>query len=76
MTKKIVILKMMNWTIDSTFGQMTLDLRHCRTNVLSVTVGEYFSVRYRLKQMLRDNMNDEDKDDMNVEISEIDRIYF
>lgn len=43
---------------------------------VSFPVGEYFSVRYRLKQMLRDNMNDEDKDDMNVEISEIDRIYF
>lgn len=58
---------------DSRFTALSYE---CSVSNVSFPVGEYFSVRYRLKQMLRDNMNDEDKDDMNVEISEIDRIYF
>lgn len=48
----------------------------CSVSNVSFPEGEYFSIRYRLQQMLRDYMSDEDKDDMNVEMSEIDRIYF
>ena len=48
----------------------------CSVSNVSFPEGEYFSIRYRLLQMLRDYMSDEDKDDMKVEMSEIDRIYF
>lgn len=48
----------------------------CSVNNVSFPEGEYFSIRYRLQQMLRDYMSNEDKDDMSVEMSEIDRIYF
>lgn len=58
---------------DSRFTALSYE---CSVSNVSFPEGEYFSIRYRLQQMLRDYMNDKDKDDMIVAMSEIDRIYF